>query len=482
MAALARDVLCAPWTPCTARSRASSAHTACAATRACWWRSPAGRRLVALLHALLALGQRVGVAHVHHGLRGADADADLAFVADAGARARRGVRGARVDGGGARRPLARGTRTHAPLRGARAPARRGRLRPTSRRRISSRTRPRRCCSARCAGTGIGGLAAIRPSLDGGSRAASAAGAPPRGAARVPRRARPRVSARTPATRTSRSRATDCAPRSCRRSSRSTPARARGSGGAGASGPRRRTRSRCAELDADSRTSSSRRRRGLAAIASALLELDVRAAVEALRELAARAGRDRGGEPRAPRADRGLSSRDAASGRTLSLPRGFSLRPRSRTALARSRARSASSPSSIRVDAAARGRARIPRARASSELARVRCPGSSRPARCDSPARPPEALVARSPDPTDQVFARGRERRLKDVFASARWSREAQARAVVVERDGEIVWVPGLLRGESEGGRRAIARATRGRAPSKHRAEVVSLRENSRCLA
>ncbi|MGH9887212.1 MAG: tRNA lysidine(34) synthetase TilS C-terminal domain-containing protein, partial [bacterium] len=63
-------------------------------------------------------------------------------------------------------------------------------------------------------------------------------------------------------------------------------------------------------------------------------------------------------------------------------------------------------------------------------------------------RPPEALVARSPEPTDRVFARGRERRLKDLFTSARWSREAQARALVVERDGEIVWVPGLLRGEA----------------------------------
>jgi tRNA(Ile)-lysidine synthase len=35
---------------------------------------------LALLHALLALGQRVDACHVHHGLRGAEADGDLGFV------------------------------------------------------------------------------------------------------------------------------------------------------------------------------------------------------------------------------------------------------------------------------------------------------------------------------------------------------------------------------------------------------------------
>ncbi|MGH9884809.1 MAG: ATP-binding protein, partial [bacterium] len=42
----------------------------------------AGADSTALLHVLLALGQRVAAAHVHHGLRGAAADADLAFVAE----------------------------------------------------------------------------------------------------------------------------------------------------------------------------------------------------------------------------------------------------------------------------------------------------------------------------------------------------------------------------------------------------------------
>ena len=64
-----------------------------------------------------------------------------------------------------------------------------------------------------------------------------------------------------------------------------------------------------------------------------------------------------------------------------------------------------------------------------------------------PARPRGGLVARSPSPTDRVFARGRERMLKEVFASARWGSVARARALVIERDGEIVWVPGLVRGE-----------------------------------
>jgi tRNA(Ile)-lysidine synthase len=39
-----------------------------------------------LLHVLVQLGQRVAVAHVHHELRGADADADAEFVATLGAR------------------------------------------------------------------------------------------------------------------------------------------------------------------------------------------------------------------------------------------------------------------------------------------------------------------------------------------------------------------------------------------------------------
>ncbi len=39
-----------------------------------------GADSIALLHVLAALGQRVGVAHVHHGLRGDEADTDLEFV------------------------------------------------------------------------------------------------------------------------------------------------------------------------------------------------------------------------------------------------------------------------------------------------------------------------------------------------------------------------------------------------------------------
>jgi hypothetical protein len=65
------------------------------------------------------------------------------------------------------------------------------------------------------------------------------------------------------------------------------------------------------------------------------------------------------------------------------------------------------------------------------------------------ARPSEGLVARSPLASDGIHMGGRRRRLKDLFASARWSRRAQARALVVERDGEIVWIPGLWRGSRE---------------------------------
>jgi tRNA(Ile)-lysidine synthase len=40
-----------------------------------------GADSLALLHALVAIGQRLGVAHVHHGLRGDEADGDLEWVA-----------------------------------------------------------------------------------------------------------------------------------------------------------------------------------------------------------------------------------------------------------------------------------------------------------------------------------------------------------------------------------------------------------------
>ena len=56
-----------------------------------------GADSVALLHALVGLGQSVGVAHVHHGLRGSEADADRDFVRATAARLGVGCASASVD-------------------------------------------------------------------------------------------------------------------------------------------------------------------------------------------------------------------------------------------------------------------------------------------------------------------------------------------------------------------------------------------------
>ncbi len=62
-----------------------------------------------------------------------------------------------------------------------------------------------------------------------------------------------------------------------------------------------------------------------------------------------------------------------------------------------------------------------------------------------PARPTPLLRVRSPGPGDRIRIPGRrgEKRLTDLFASARWSRSERARALVVEGDGRVLWVPGL---------------------------------------
>lgn len=57
------------------------------------------------------------------------------------------------------------------------------------------------------------------------------------------------------------------------------------------------------------------------------------------------------------------------------------------------------------------------------------------------------LVIRSPAAGDRVRVPGspQPRRLKDLFAAARWSNRARARAVVIECSDSILWVPGLTR-------------------------------------
>jgi tRNA(Ile)-lysidine synthase len=139
---------------------------------------------------------------------------------------------------------------------------------------------------------------------------------------------------------------------------------------------------------------------------------------------------------------------AVPGRVLSLPRGFTLL-RDRARLWLGPGPGPCFPGPVRVELPREGALEFPERRL--RLSWHACFAPEPPARLlRFPARPQEALVARSPTPNDRVFTRGREQRLKEVFASARWGRAAQARALIVERDGEIVWVPGLVRGEPSG--------------------------------
>jgi tRNA(Ile)-lysidine synthase len=71
-----------------------------------------------------------------------------------------------------------------------------------------------------------------------------------------------------------------------------------------------------------------------------------------------------------------------------------------------------------------------------------------------PLELPAPLYARSAREGDAIVRAGdgRRRSLKEIFADARWSRRDRARAVVVECEGEPVWVAGIARVDLARGR------------------------------
>ncbi len=403
-----------------------------------------GADSVALLHALLAVGQRVAVAHVHHGLRGAEADADLAFVSE----------------------LAHGlgvpfvfTRVDAAARDGRSPEARARgLRYEALERLRSTGGYAHVATAHhlddqaetvllraVRGTGIGGLAAIRPSLDGG------------------RVLRPLLALRRTdlrsyldrrglAFRQDASNADLSIPRNRLRAD-VLPALEAIHAGASA---RLAALAELAlqfdgalirELDQELAHAVESSDGGIWFEAEALLGLDVPHRRRALLWLAERAGL--GGLVTRAHVERiEAFLLRAEPGRVLSLPGGFSLH-RDRSRLWLGSGGGPRFPDRVHVELPREGALEFPERRL--RLSWHACIAPEPPARLlRFPALPQDRLVARSPIPTDRIFMRGRQLRLKDVFASARWGRAAQARALIVERNGEIVWVPGLVRGESRG--------------------------------
>ena len=62
-----------------------------------------------------------------------------------------------------------------------------------------------------------------------------------------------------------------------------------------------------------------------------------------------------------------------------------------------------------------------------------------------PIAPGVRVRVRSPAPGDAIRSGGRTHALRELFAHAQWPRRRRARALVVEQDGSVVWVPGLAR-------------------------------------
>ncbi len=400
-----------------------------------------GADSVALLHALLGIGQRVAVAHIHHGLRGAEADADLAFVA----------RLAQALGV----PFS-ATRVDAVARDGRSPEARARaLRYQALEAIRVRIGCAGIATAHHSddqaetvllravrGTGIPGLAAIRASLDGGRVLRPLLGLQRAGLRRY-------LTERGIAYRDDASNQDLSIPRN-RLRAEVLPALESIQPGASA---RLASLARLAaqndaallgELEPrlDARLAFSDA--GLWFDDETLAGLDAARRGRALLAIASRAGLDAElTHAHIERIDAFL--RDSRSGLALSLPRGFAL-VRERERLWLGPAPGPRPPEPVRRELPSEGQLEFPER--GLRLSWHACTAPDPPARLlRLPARPRESLVARSPTAGDRIFTRGRERMLKDLFESARWGRAARARALIVERGGEIVWVPGLWRGE-----------------------------------
>jgi tRNA(Ile)-lysidine synthase len=397
-----------------------------------------GSDSVALLHALLAIGQRTGVAHVHHGLRGAEADRELEFVARLCTQLGVELRVERVD---------------ARVRDGRSPEARARaLRYAALERIrvaggyaSVLTAHQRDDQAETVllralrGTSPAGLAAIRPSLEDG------------------RVLRPLLGLR-------RAQLSEYL-------ARRGLAFATDSSNAELSIPRNRLRAevvpllealapaavanlaKLAELAHEAEEGARSRLEellegaleagegGLWIDAAAFVALEPALCRRALARLAVRAGL---GEhvSRAELERMEAFVRGSRSGQRLSLA-GLHALYRDRARIWLGPSTGPSFPSPVTRSLAAGESLEFPERRL--RLSWRETPSLlPAPDPLRLPVRPVDRFTVRSARDADRVHVRGRERRLKDVLASARWSRLEQARALVVEREGEIIWIPGLI--------------------------------------
>jgi tRNA(Ile)-lysidine synthase len=394
---------------------------------------------VALLHALLALGQRVGVAHVHHGLRGAEADRELEFVVSLAARLGVACRVERVD---------------ARARDGRSPEARARsLRYEALERMRGAGGYRSLVTAHHAddqaetvllrairGTGPGGLAAIRPSLDGGRVLRPLLGV---------RRAElaEYLAARGLASVTDSSNSDRAIPRN-RLRAEVVPVLESVAPGAVSRLARLAELAREAEDSARGPLDALLDRALEAGEGGLWLELDALSSLEpalrrrVLARFATRGGlADSASHAELARIDRFLA--EARAGQRLSLAAGHALyRDRARVWLGPVRGPEFPAPV---LHTLCRGE--------SLEFPERRIRLEWRDAR--SPRLAPDPLVlpvfgalahctVRSAREGDRVLAGGRERPLKDVLARARWSKLERARALVIEGEGEFLWVPGLI--------------------------------------
>ncbi|HTO07770.1 MAG TPA: tRNA lysidine(34) synthetase TilS [Myxococcota bacterium] len=392
---------------------------------------------VALLHALVSLGQRVGVAHVHHGLRGAEADREADFVAELSHRLGVPFHAERVD---ARR------------RDGRSPEARARaLRYEALERMRDAGGYASIATAHhmddqaetvllraARGTGLAGLAAIRPALDGGRVLRPLLGL---------RRAELReyLARRGLAWCTDSSNAEWIVPRN-RLRAEVLPALESLAPGAVAHLAELAARAREAddaarpELEAWLARAAEPGEGGVWLECAPLLSLDPARRRRALAELAGRAELgERITRAQLVRIEAFVAG--ARAGARLSLTGTRSLyRDRARVWLGP--ASGPHFPPPVRRALAAGDSLEFPER--GLRLSWVDARSSPAVAALDRfPVAPADACTVRSACDGDLVRVRGRERRLAEVFAGARWARRERARALVIERCGEIVWVPGL---------------------------------------